>query len=108
MSMPGSRSTPIPNLSFTHESVWNVSGEGVKVLRHGFSYQYPNVFLLTLTHSYSNGYGVNPFTGEYVEQYTDRNTGVITVFGTSNQIFLATMGTYKVFQGGYADTVRVY
>ncbi|MBP1747503.1 MAG: lptD [Deltaproteobacteria bacterium] len=93
--------SPINNLSFTHESLWNVNGEGAKILRHGFTYNIPKIYMLTMTHSYSNGYGVNPFTGETVDQYTDPATGVVTQFGTSNQIFLSTAGTYSVFQGGY-------
>lgn len=93
--------TPISNLSFSHESIWNVSGEGVKAMRHGLHYAIPSIFALTVTHSYSNGYGVNPYTGEYVTQYTDPTTGAVTTFGTSNQIYFATMGGYSVFQGGY-------
>ncbi len=93
--------TPVSVLSFSHESVWNVSGEGAKALRHGLSYNLPNVYSLSVSHSYSNGYGINPYTGEYVEQYTDPVTGAVIPFGTSNQIFLATMGTYSVFSGGY-------
>lgn len=92
---------PIPNLAFSHESVWNVNGEGAKLLRHGLSYTIPNIFLLNVSHSYSNGYGVNPYTGETVASYVDPNTHTLTEFGTSNQIYLATAGTYKVFQAGY-------
>jgi len=93
--------SPVSDLSFTHESLWNVSGEGVKLLRHGFAYNKPKVFLLNISHTYSNGYGVNPYTGDYVESFTDPTTGVVTTFGTSNQIFLSTAATYSVFQGGY-------
>ena len=93
--------SPVSNLSLTHESLWNVSGEGVKLLRHSFAYNKPNAFLLNISHTYSNGYGVNPFTGDYVESFTDPTTGVVTTFGTSNQIFLSTAATYSVFQGGY-------
>ncbi len=93
--------SPIPNLGFSHEGVWNVSGEGAKILRHGLSYQVPKIASLAVSHSYSSGYGVNPYTGEYVSQYTDPTTGVVTAFGTTNQIALSTIGYYKVFEGGY-------
>ena len=96
--------SPISNLSFTHESVWNVRGEGAKILRHGLGYTLPNIYLLTISHSYTNGYGVNPRTGEYVEQYTDPTTGVETKFGTLNQVSLATAGIYKGFSAGYGVT----
>lgn len=93
--------SPISYLSITHDSIWNVSGQGAKVLRNGLSYQIPNIWALALSHSYSSGYGVNPYTGEYVEKYTDPTSGSVVAFGTSNQVFLTTYGTYAVFSGGY-------
>lgn len=92
---------PLTYLGFTHEGVWNVSGEGAKLLRHSLAYQYPGVMGIAVSHSYSNGYGVNPYTGETVNQYTDPTSGTVVTFGTSNQVALSVMGKYKVFEGGY-------
>ncbi len=92
---------PIPDLYLSHESVWNVSGEGAKILRHTFSYNWPGKFRTNITHSYSSGYGVNPYTGEYVAQYTDPTTGVVTKFGTTNQVYLEMVAVYKMFTFGY-------
>ena len=92
---------PLPLLGFSHEGIWNVTGEGVKILRHSLSYQYPGVAGIAVSHSYSSGYGVNPYTGEYATQYTDPTSGTVVAFGTSNQVALSTMAKYKVFEGGY-------
>jgi LPS-assembly protein len=92
---------PVPGLSFSHEGVWNVQGEGVKILRHNLSLLLKSLGSLWATHSYSSGYGVNPFTGETVSQYTDPVTGAVTTFGTTNQLALGAMARFKLFELGY-------
>lgn len=67
--------TPIAYLSFAHESVLNVSGEGAKTLRNGLSYQVPGLYGIAVSHNY--------------------NTGV------NNDIFIDMMGAYSVFEGSY-------
>lgn len=80
---------PVPNLSFSNESVFSVDGKGVKILRNGMSYTKPGVIGTTVAHNYSKGYE-DPLTGIFVESET-----------ATNQLFLATIASFWVFDAGY-------
>ncbi len=67
--------SPLTNLSFAHESVWSVTGEGAKTLRNGVIFNEPSLFWTGVSHNY--------------------NTGL------NNDIYFDLGGVYKVFEGRY-------
>ncbi|MDD3845151.1 MAG: LPS assembly protein LptD [Syntrophorhabdaceae bacterium] len=67
--------SPIDHLSFAHESVFSVTGEGAKTLRNGVSYVIPGVFNTAVSHNYNSG--------------------------LNNDIFVEMFGGYSVFEAGY-------
>jgi len=67
---------PTDQLSFSNESVFNVSGEGVKTLRNGLSYAVPGVFKGAVAHNYDAG--------------------------TNNYLAVDMLGAYWLFEAGYS------
>ncbi len=67
--------SPIDYLSFAHESVFSVYGEGAKTLRNSLTYLIPGVYSAVVAHNYNSG--------------------------LNNDIFVEMFAAYWVFEGGY-------
>jgi hypothetical protein len=66
---------PMTNLTFTNQTIFNVSGEGLKTTRNGFYYNVLGKYHANILHSYTRDF--------------------------NNEVFLDIGGTYNKFEGGY-------
>ena len=67
--------SPLDYLSFAHESVFSVYGEGAKTLRNSLTYLIPGVYSAVVAHNYNSG--------------------------LNNDIFVEMFAAYWLFEGGY-------